>query len=273
MRVLSALQCGSGMPVREKGKIEMKWIKAIGHYLAQGHGILDTVIKVIMFLRDYDMYKTLTLDEMVVEPSLLDNTPTTTIIPEFFYQSFWAAESIIKDKPKEHVDVASSVQLMTFLSCVIPVTFIEFRPPQLTLPNWTERPASILALPYADNSIQSLSCLSVAEHIGLGRYGDDHDENGTRKACEELVRVLAPGGNLYFSLPIGSEPVTCYNAHRIHTVNQIRQYMTGLTLVELSGITEDGRYIRNIEPRELEKKTIHHAGLATGLFKFTKRGQ
>ncbi len=84
-------------------------------------------------------------------------------------------------------------------------------------------------------------------HIGLGRYGDPLDPEGTIKAINELKRVLvlAVGGNLYFSLPVGS-PRLCFNAHRIHSPGQILEYFSDLKLVEFSGVDDKGNFLENI---------------------------
>jgi hypothetical protein len=112
--------------------------------------------------------------------------------------------------------------------------------------------------------VSSISCLNVAEHIGLGRYGDALDPDGTKKACAELERVLMPGGNMYFSVPLG-RPRLCFNAHRIHSPAQIFEYFKGLKLVELSGINDRGEFIKDIKSSVLEKSDF-----ACGLFHFTK---
>jgi hypothetical protein len=91
----------------------------------------------------------------------------------------------------------------------------------------------------ADQSVASLSCLHVVEHIGLGRYGDPLDPHGTRRACAELARVLAPGGYLYLSTPVGRERV-CFNAHRIHDPRTIPEYLSQLDLVDLSIVDDSG---------------------------------
>ena len=119
-------------------------------------------------------------------------------------------------------------------------------------------------MPFKDNSVNSLSCLHVAEHIGLGRYGDSLDPFGTKKSCQELSRVLTKGGNLYFSLPIG-KPRICFNAHRIHSVSQILQYFNGLELVEFSGIDDGGLFRENIDIN-----TFKDSDYACGLFWFKK---
>jgi hypothetical protein len=101
--------------------------------------------------------------------------------------------------------------------------------------------------------------------VGLGRYGEPLDPLGTKKACRELARILAQGGNLYFSLPVG-RPKLRFNAHRIHSPQQIIEYFNGLQLVELSGVNDEGNFIKNIEMVELE-----NSDYGCGLFHFTKK--
>ena len=92
---------------------------------------------------------------------------------------------------------------------------MDIRPLEVDIEGLTPIAGSVLDLPFADGSLESVSCLHVAEHIGLGRYGDPLDPLGTRKAAAELQRVLAPGGQLLFSLPVG-RPRVDFNAHRVH---------------------------------------------------------
>src|SRR2546430_12288402 len=65
------------------------------------------------------------------------------------------------------------------------------RPPRSTLFPYT----TLFRSPFGDLELSSVSCLHVAEHIGLGRYGDAIDPLGTRKAIGELARVLAVDGD------------------------------------------------------------------------------
>ena len=90
----------------------------------------------------------------------------------------------------------------------------------------------ITRLPFADASIRSLSSLHVIEHIGLGRYGDPIDPSGCFAAMRELSRVLASGGHLYLSTPVGRERV-CFNAHRVFAARTILNAVPDLRLDEL----------------------------------------
>jgi SAM-dependent methyltransferase len=229
---------------------------------------LTAVPRYVRFLRDWMRYSRMEGAEPVrlmdTFPCIHDRTDTTGIDRHYFYQDIWAYRRILESGAKEHVDVGSRIDFVGFLTAVTRVTFIDIRPLDAELENLESKRGSILEMPYPDRSVRSLSCLHVAEHIGLGRYGDPLDPQGTRKACRELARVLAPGGNLYFSLPVGKARL-CFNGHRIHSPRRILEYFGDLRLVELSGINDRDVFIRHIDIDELE-----NAGYGCGMFHFTR---
>lgn len=197
-------------------------------------------------------------------PVLSEKTTETPFDSHYLYQDIWAARRIYDSKAKKHFDIGSNIEFVGFLTAFTKATFVDIRPLNVTLPNFKSIKGSLLNLPFKDNSIKSLSCLHVAEHVGLGRYGDNLNPLGTKISCKELSRVLAKGGKLYFSLPVG-RPRLCFNAHRIHSPKQIFRYFNDLKLVELSGITDTGEYIENLDIDILESSDY-----ACGLFVFTK---
>jgi len=95
-----------------------------------------------------------------------------------------------------------------------------------------------MRLPFEDLSIQSLSCMHVVEHVGLGRYGDLLDPEGDLKAVSELKRVLAVDGNLLFVIPVGT-PKVAFNAHRIYSYEQVLSYFSELELVEFALVRDE----------------------------------
>lgn len=198
-------------------------------------------------------------------PCLHDKTKKTSFDSHYFYQDIWCAKKIFSSKTPHHVDVGSLHTFIGFLTTFTKITFVDIRPLEASLKNFESKKGSILSLPFDDNSIQSISCLHVAEHIGLGRYGDPLDPFGTQKAARELIRVLAPGGNLYFSLPVG-KPRICFNAHRIHSPEKILEYFNQLNLIEFSGIDDHTNFRENIDLSDLKD-----CDYACGLFWFTKR--
>lgn len=171
------------------------------------------------FWKSYQDYSRITLPDDspsldYLYPCIYDVTTSTIIEPTYFYQDAWAFEHIVKTRPSYHVDVGSHHKYVALLSKVLPVTMVDIRPLSLSLDSLTFRQGSILALPYEDGTVPSVSSLCVVEHIGLGRYGDPLNPEGTEKAMAELKRIVAPGGNLYLSIPLDNENRTYFNAHR-----------------------------------------------------------
>jgi FkbM family methyltransferase len=180
-------------------------------------------------------------------PQLGDWREVHELDAHYFHQDTWAANRIADLRPTGHVDVGSRIDLVGFLTAVTEVTFVDIRPLEVDIERLTCVAGSILELPFADRSLESVSCLHVAEHIGLGRYGDPLDPAGSLKAMAELQRVVAPGGHLLFSGPIG-RPRVCFNAHRIHDPVAIVERFAELELVEFAVVDDSGRFMRHRDP-------------------------
>jgi SAM-dependent methyltransferase len=172
------------------------------------------------------------LDTANLLPCLLDKTTMTPVEPIYFYQDSWAAAKIFSYKPSHHVDVASAVKTIGIISGFVPVTFIDIRPIEVKLPGLSFVEGTILALPFPDNSVESISSLCVIEHIGLGRYGDPLDTRGSEKAIAEMIRVTKPGGKILFSVPVDDSNKIYFNAHRAFTPEYILQCFSGCRLIE-----------------------------------------
>jgi SAM-dependent methyltransferase len=198
-------------------------------------------------------------------PQIFDKAPEShTFDKHYVNMDRWAFKHLLNTCPQEHVDVGSSIRFLSMASTVTKVKFVDIRPINPGFDNFEGIEGSILNMPFADNSVNSLSCLHVAEHIGLGRYGDPLDPLGTMKSCVELARVLAPGGQLYFALPVGKN-ATYFNAHRVHSPLTILEYFKGLKLVEFSAVGDDGHFRPHVKPEDYV-----NANYACGCFKFTK---
>jgi hypothetical protein len=231
--------------------------------------LLNSIPRYFGFIADWIRYSRKEGAEDIklldVRPCLHEKTKTSEFDKHYFYQDIWAFQRIYKSKVGHHIDVGSRIDFIGFLSVITKVNFIDIRPIETNIENLEPTKGDILSLPFKNDSILSLSCLHVVEHIGLGRYGDPINPFGTKKACKELSRILVKGGNLYFSLPIG-KPKLCFNAHRIHSSSQILQYFESLELVEFSGVGDDGIFKENISIN-----TFNNANYACGLFHFRKK--
>jgi SAM-dependent methyltransferase len=187
-------------------------------------------------------------------PKLMDRVPSSPFDPHYFHQDTWAAQRIAERSPARHVDVGSRVDLAGFLTAVTEVVFVDIRPLEVEVEGLTPVRGSVLEMPFADGTLESVSCLHVAEHVGLGRYGDPLDPLGTRKAAAELRRVLAPGGQLLFSLPVG-RPRVEFNAHRVHDPREVAAWFEGCELREFAGVDDANAFRRHRVPDELAGAT------------------
>jgi SAM-dependent methyltransferase len=192
-------------------------------------------------------------------PCLDDKTKQTPLSPIYFLQNTWAAEKIFKIKPEKHYDIGSQAMFVGIISQFVPTTMVDIRPLPVKLSNLHFIKGDIKKLPFKNNSLKSVSCLCVIEHIGLGRYGDEIDVKGSEKAISELIRVLQTNGSLLVSVPVYKSNVTYFNAHRAFTRDYILEVFSELSLVGEKYIY-DGRIKNNFSKN-----------FGTGLYHFNKK--
>lgn len=127
-------------------------------------------------------------------PCLFDRTSTTGFDPHYLYHTAWASRILVKNKVKCHVDISSSLYFVTQLSAFMDVKFYDYRPANINLSGLLCGSADVTKLNFDSESIYSISCMHVIEHIGLERYGDMFDPEGDLKAINEIQRVVCGGG-------------------------------------------------------------------------------
>ncbi len=200
-------------------------------------------------------------------PSLSDRDPNSqTGGTDYFYQDVWALRRLAALGPTEHHDIGSRFDgFVGQATAMCRIICWDIRPPGFKLANFEFRSGSILELPAADHSIQSISCLHVAEHIGLGRYGDPLDARGTEKAILALQRVLAPGGQLLYSMPIGQERVE-FNAQRIWDPRRVIDVAKELQLIEFSAVGDSREFVENARIEDFVASRY-----ACGLYRFGRK--
>lgn len=222
----------------------------------------------IWFLRDMFRYKYLDKNARIfsrnVFPILDEKVSFTPFDAHYFYQQLWVFENVLKSKPSVHIDIGSTYQMSGYLSKIVKAIFVDIRPINTHLDNLEIVNGNILNLPFNDYSFNSISCLHVVEHIGLGRYGDNIDPNGTKKACKELSRILAVGGFLYFSTPVGREKI-CFNSHRVHDPETILYYFSTLKLISFSVVDDKDTLNNNVNCKDYK-----NFNYGCGMYIFTK---
>lgn len=175
-------------------------------------------------------------------PMLQDATSTTQFDAHYVYHPAWAARIVKKINPDKHIDISSTLHFCSQLSAFIPVEFYDYRPAELSLDNLTSGKADLINLPFADQSISSISCMHTIEHVGLGRYGDPLEPDADLKAITELKRVVKKGGSLLLVTPIG-KPRIQFNAHRIYSFQMINDLFGEFELADFSLVTDNNQFL------------------------------
>lgn len=228
-------------------------------------------IEYIRFINNWRRYRAAGGVASVKEfyPCLVDRTQDTPIDPQYFYQAAWAMSAIFQMRPNQHVDIGSDVKYVGMLSAITKVVFVDIRPLQVTLKNLECRSGSVTNLPFLTDSLESISSLHVIEHVGLGRYGDPINPLGPEEACAELKRVLATGGILYVSFPLGT-PRVQFNGHRIFAPQEVRKLFDGLILIKSALIDNYGHFVPEFDLNNVKFDEAHGQEFALGCFAFKK---
>jgi SAM-dependent methyltransferase len=201
-------------------------------------------------------------------PCLDDVNSNTPFSKHYIYHPAWAARVLSQTMPLRHVDISSSLSFSTIVSAFVPVDFYDYRPALIDLDGLSSKFGDLLHLPFPDGDLQSVSCMHVIEHVGLGRYGDPLDYDGDLKAIVELKRITKVGGDLLFVVPVG-QPKIAFNAHRIYSYEQIIKNFGEFELKEFSLITDSENpegLIRNAPPGLVSQQQY-----GCGCFWFRKR--
>lgn len=198
-----------------------------------------------------------------------DATAETGFDRHYVFHTAWAARELQKLRPKVHYDISSSLYFVAIASAFVPVRFFDYRPAQLGLSDLECERADLLHLPFADDSIDSLSCMHVVEHVGLARYGDPMDVDGDLKAFRELERVTAPGGSLLMVVPVG-RPRIQFNAHRIYSAEQVQAALPRMRLADFALIGDNERDGLTVGLDQLPR--VAQLTYGCGCFRFVKQG-
>lgn len=250
-----------------------KTIQALGLFGIDVKRLYRTLIGLPPFVRDALKYRAaaaagpFAIRMSELRPALGDQLEQAgNAYGQYFYQDLWAARRIFANRPDRHVDIGSRIDgFIAHLLVFMDVEVIDIRPLNSAVAGLTFHKADASRLAdFADMSIPSLSCLHAAEHFGLGRYGDPIDSDAPFRVMAELQRMLAPGGRLYFSVPVGRERV-CFNSHRVFSPETVLRALRDLRLVSFSVVDDEGRFLEDVQPSTLES-----AHGACGMFELTR---
>ena len=146
-------------------------------------------------------------------PCLLDWSPATPFDPHYFYQGAWLARELETVGTTLHVDVGSSVMMVSVLSARVPTVFVDYRPLVASLPGLLSVAGDIGRLPFGDASLASVSALHVLEHIGLGPTAIRSTRRAARAPLANWPAWSRPAaGSTYRCLPAANAYVSTHIA-------------------------------------------------------------
>ena len=191
----------------------------------------------------------------------------------YFHQDIWAARKIFHRNPVRHIDVGSRIDgFVAHVACFREIEVYDIRPNSSQVKNIKFVQRDLMKSAERD-ICDSLSCLHVIEHFGLGRYGDEIDPWGYKRGFKYMFDLLRPDGTFYFSVPIGPQRVE-FNAHRVFGLKHLLNMIDGLGLdiIEFSLVDDAGSLIENVPLTEEAVMSNCFVNLGCGLFELRKRG-
>jgi len=163
----------------------------------------------------------------------------------YFHQDLLVARWIMDAGASRHVDVGSRIDgFVGHLSLFREVEVLDIRRQLIPVQNVVFHQLDLMEeLPEEwREATPSLSCLHTIEHFGLGRYGDTVDPDGHLKGLEQLKKLVAPGGLLYLSTPIGPQRVE-FNAHRVFALATVLGWFANGWEVERLAVIDDSERV------------------------------
>jgi hypothetical protein len=207
-------------------------------------------------------------------PSLLDKSEGGgTASGHYFHQDLLVAQRIFARSPRLHYDVGSRIDgFVAHVATFRPIEYFDIRPVAGKAHNIVFRLGNLLvpeSLPA--KSCDSVSCLHVIEHVGLGRYGDPLVPSGWKTALKSLACMLQSGGRLYLSVPIGHQCIE-FNAHRVFAPTTIVQAAgeLGLRLDHFAWVDDHGTLCDPIVAADRIPAAAEGLLMGCGIFEFVQ---
>lgn len=189
----------------------------------------------------------------------------------YFHQDLLVASAIFRQRPERHIDIGSRIDgFVAHVASFREIEVIDIRDLEDTgHENIIFIKSNLMEIDESRDCIaDSISCLHVIEHFGLGRYGDPVDPQGHVKGFKSIVRMLKANGMLYISFPIGMENEIHFNAHRVFHPKEIFNWIEKgckLRLMRFDYIDDNGDLHRNVDLNTKQFDVKHGCGVYTFL--------
>lgn len=242
------------------------WIKSISYY--------PRFISTFYKFKSHPDYS----DEFKISnlfPCLLDFKESSGSIKDhYFTQDLFVANLIFNNNPISHVDIGSRIDgFVAHVASFRKIKVIDIRPLSSNILNVEFLQSDMMqTLPFNfKGSFDSVSCLHTIEHFGLGRYGDTINPNGHIVGFYNLVDLLVPKGNIYFSTPIGPQRIE-FNAHRVFSLSYLinNLFLGKVQIKSFSYIDDLGNFHKYVDLNEEMINTNFGCTYGCGIFELVK---
>lgn len=159
----------------------------------------------------------------------------------YFHQDLHVAQKIFSASPRIHADVGSRMDgFVAHVATFRPIEVMDIRPLNHNISNinFVQLDLMIGNEKFIEK-YDSLSCLHTLEHLGLGRYGDPINPSGHLDGFNNLYKMLAKDGILYFSVPIGEQRIE-FNAHRVFSISYLLEMFADKFVIKSFSYVDDG---------------------------------
>ena len=232
---------------------------------------IKSIRGITKYINDYIKFSRKNTTVINFKPCLTDYYEESgDIKSEYFWQDLLISQLIFKNNPKRHIDIGSRIDgFVAHVASFRSIDVFDIRPIQSQIPNVNFYQSDLMDIDFNIlNACDSLSCLHTIEHFGLGRYGDQINNNGYELGLINMTKLLLPGGIFYLSTPIGKEMIE-FNANWIFNPTRIIEIVKkqGLFLSEIY-ILKNGNQFLKIDLNQIDKLSNDRYNL--GIFIFIK---
>jgi hypothetical protein len=185
----------------------------------------------------------------------------------YFHTDLLIANQIFQKKPKRHVDIGSRIDgFVAHVASFRKIEVFDIRGLEnIGHENIIFKKYDVLARGSIQEELtDSLSCLHVIEHVGLGRYGDTIDPMGHTKGLNEILKLLEEDGMFYVSIPIGRKNEVHFNAHRVfHPLDILSWRLFGceLSLERFDYVDDAGNLNKNFDLFNKKIEVLYGCGI------------
>jgi SAM-dependent methyltransferase len=188
-------------------------------------------------------------------------------------QDLHVAQLIYKNNPVKHVDIGSCLNgFISHVASFRKIEVFDIRPMQIHVSNIEFTQADLMKLDKTlENYADSVSCLSVLEHFGLGRYNDPICYDGYLVGFDNIKKILKKNGKFYFSIPMGEQRIE-FNAHRVFSLKYLYELISNdYNMDAFSYIDDKNQFFPDIT---LDKQLIANncnCRFGNAIFELTKK--